>query len=346
MVIATFSAVGGQIWCITENHTEREHFVGEIPKSSSKGLNTPACTNEAERPNTQKGKGKEDIRLIQFKEWMDEYNIQYPDEETARSKFSIFKANVELHGYTMYKEYRAALDATSYDDLVRSLRRSKVDWVEAGVVSPVVRKQKHCDCCWAMATVASVEALHYMKTKQSIMLSVQQLIDCDTKNNGCIGGHSNVALEYIRKNGLWSESSYPYMDQSNSLGCKVNKAVVARISGFETVPTTEEALEEAVAKQPVIIYLKWPPSMNNYKGGIIDYEDLPTTLPDGRQLRWHAVLIVGYGTDSNGIKYWRFKNSWGETWGEGGYGRIRRHVHNGQGVLGICTYPAVYPVVW
>uniref|UniRef100_A0A453A4T6 Peptidase C1A papain C-terminal domain-containing protein n=1 Tax=Aegilops tauschii subsp. strangulata TaxID=200361 RepID=A0A453A4T6_AEGTS len=78
---------------------------------------------------------------------------------------------------------------------VRSLRRSKVDWVEAGVVSPVVRKQKLCGCCWAMATVASVEALHYMKTKQSILLSVQQLIDCDTKNNGCIGGHSDVALD-------------------------------------------------------------------------------------------------------------------------------------------------------
>ncbi|XP_044338945.1 uncharacterized protein [Triticum aestivum] len=98
MIIATFSAVGGQIWCITENHTEREHFVDEIPKSSSESLNALACTNEAERPNTQKGKGTEDIRLIQFKEWMDEYNIQYPDEETARSKFSIFKANVELHG--------------------------------------------------------------------------------------------------------------------------------------------------------------------------------------------------------------------------------------------------------
>ncbi|XBJ28352.1 hypothetical protein VPH35_005473 [Triticum aestivum] len=319
MIIATFSAVGGQIWCITENHTEREHFVDEIPKSSSESLNALACTNEAEllllAVDTQKGKGTEDIRLIQFKEWMDEYNIQYPDEETARSKFSIFKAN-----------YRAALDATSYDDLVRSLRRSKVDWVEAGVVSPVVRKQKHCGCCWAMATVASVEALHYMKTKQSIMLSVPQLIDCDTKNNGCIGGHSDVALEYIRKNGLWSESSYPYMDQSNSLSCKVNKAVVARISGFETVPTTEEALEEAVAKQPVIIYLN---------------------MKTCQQLcRWHAVLIVGYGTDSNGIKYWRFKNSWGETWGEGGYGRIRRHVHNRKGVLGICTYPAVYPVLW
>jgi hypothetical protein len=59
-------------------------------------------------------------------------------------------------------------------------------------------------CCWAMAAVASVEALHYLHTKQSITLSVQELIDCDTKNNGCKGGYSKVALEYIVKNGLSS----------------------------------------------------------------------------------------------------------------------------------------------
>lgn len=97
--------------------------------------------------DTQKGEGKEDIRLIQFKEWMDEYDIQYPDEETTRNKFSIFKANVELHGYDTSKEYRAALDTPCYDDLVRSLRRSKVDWVESGVVSSVVRKQQGCGKC-------------------------------------------------------------------------------------------------------------------------------------------------------------------------------------------------------
>ncbi|XBJ28353.1 hypothetical protein VPH35_005474 [Triticum aestivum] len=284
MIIAIFTAIGCLIWCMSKSRTERGHIGNEIPMASSKGLNALARANE-------------------------------PIADTQ-----------------------------------------KVDWVEAGVVSPLllppacllmdpfimqfITTNRVCDdlthtfelqntrslvacCCWAMAAVASVEALHYMKTNQSIMLSVQQLIDCDTKNNGCNAGHSEDALEYIRKNGLWSESSYPYMYQSNSLGCKGNKTVVAMISGFETVSRMEEALEEA-----------WPPSMHNYKGGIVEYEDLPTTLPDGTELRWHAVIIVGYGTDSNGVKFWHLKNS------------IRRHVHNGQGVLGICAYPAVYPVVW
>ena len=66
----------------------------------------------------------------------------------------------------------------------------------------------------------------------------------------------------------------------------------------------------------------------------------PTPANEG-----HTVLIVGYGTDPDGVKYWRFKNSWGEDWGEGGFGRLRRHVPDKRGVLGMFELAALYLVL-
>ncbi|XP_044430913.1 ervatamin-B-like [Triticum aestivum] len=216
----------------------------------------------------------------------------------------------------------------------KSTRPSEIDWVGAGAVSPVVRKQDGC---------ASVEAAHYLQTLQSISLAVQELIDCNTENNGCNGGYYQHAFKYIRDNGLSSESSYPYMAKRSASGCKRDKTVAAatRILGFWCIDSTEDALEEAVAKRPVVVRLQGTPDLFNYKGGIIECE----ALPAASATTWHAVLIVGYGTDPDGVKYWRFKNSWGKDWGEGGFGRIRRHVADKRGVLGIFMYGGLYPVL-
>jgi hypothetical protein len=190
-----------------------------------------------------------------------------------------------------------------------------------------------------MAVAASVEAVHYIKTLRKISLSVQELIDCNTSNFGCKGGYGVLALWYILRNGLSSESSYPYMARRSIAGCKGNKTVAARISGFRFVDRTEDALERAVAKQPVLVRLQCSNDLRNYKGGIMEYGSIPIMT------RVHLVLFVGYGTDPDGVKYWRFKNSWGKGWGEDGFGRIRRHVADKRGVLGMFMRPSVYPVL-
>jgi len=66
----------------------------------------------------------------------------------------------------------------------------------------------------------------------------------------------------------------------------------------------------------------------NYQSGILDVDDCPTSID-------HAVVMVGWGQDSTtGKEYWIVRNSWGSSWGEGGYIRMAMRP-SGPGVCGV-----------
>ena len=48
-----------------------------------------------------------------------------------------------------------------------------------------------------------------------------------------------------------------------------------------------------------------------------------STLQPRKEIEMHAVVVVGFDHDKErDIKYWIIKNSWGESWGDKGYGKI------------------------
>ena len=85
---------------------------------------------------------------------------------------------------------------------------------------------------------------------------------------------------------------------------------------------------QAVAKQPVsnLVDAK---EFQFYDGGVFNGESCGTDIN-------HAITAVGYGTDADGTKYWRFKNSWGINWGENGYIRIERVFDSEAGACGVA----------
>lgn len=56
-----------------------------------------------------------------------------------------------------------------------------------------------------------MEGINQISTNRLISLSEQELVDCDTKNNGCEKGFINIAFEFIKNNhGLATELDYCY----------------------------------------------------------------------------------------------------------------------------------------
>ena len=93
----------------------------------------------------------------------------------------------------------------------------------------------------------------------------------------------------------------------------------------------ESFMQRLVAQQPIAVEIDaTAPQFRSYKQGIYNG-------PCHRMLVYgpHAFMtIVGYGS-SNNQRYWIIKNSWGTSWGEKGYMRLKRY--SDPGVMPMCA---------
>ena len=198
----------------------------------------------------------------------------------------------------------------------------EVDWREKGAVTPV-KNQGSCGSCWAFSATGALEGGNFVATGKLISLSEQQLVDCDPQSDGCGGGLMTYAFEYVQGHGLCTEEDYPYHAKDED--CKDTQCESAiKIAGYEEVPEMDgAALKEAVAKAPVSVAVEADSAVfQMYKSGVVDSTACGTSLN-------HGVLAVGYTAD-----YWIVKNSWGATWGDNGYIKIKYDA-TGAGICGI-----------
>jgi len=196
---------------------------------------------------------------------------------------------------------------------------TSIDWREKNILTPV-KDQGHCGSCWAFATVATVETSLAIATKQSLVLSTQNVVSCTENPNhcggqgGCDGATSELGFDYVMNHGIALETDYPYKAETGV--CQRAKKVVAT-SGFTQLAANNQdiLLYSVVNSGPIAISVdasKW----GAYAGGIFDGCSKNATIN-------HAVQLVGYG-EEGGVKYWIVRNSWGPKWGEQGFIRLKR----------------------
>merc|ERR1712187_747035 len=201
-----------------------------------------------------------------------------------------------------------------------------------GAVTPV-KNQGQCGSCWAFSTTGSTEGAWKIAGNSLVSLAEQQLVDCDKVDSGCNGGLMDNGFSFLEKNAACTESSYTYTARDGT--CQASGCSVAipqgGVTGYKDV-SGESGLASAVQQQPVSVAIEADlSSFQLYSGGVMSGSC-------GTQLD-HGVLAVGFGTDG-GVEYWKVKNSWGASWGESGYIRMKKGINQ----CGIANQPS-YPVV-
>jgi KDEL-tailed cysteine endopeptidase len=263
--------------------------------------------------------------------------------------------------------------APSPEALLLGANPASVDWRSVtGVVTPV-KNQGACGSCWTFGATGGLEGSYALMTNPASNagptptcdggtgfcgFSEQELNDCDTMSSGCDGGFVETAYIYASqgpRNGLASEHAYPYLNVTTvtTQSCQITgqgtptvplPGTPPPISGTTTdpnfpytrvAPWSVPAMESAVARQPVAVAVQATGAVQNYNGGIIPASECGQDLD-------HAVLVVGYNTDSTtGTAYWIVKNSWGPDWGVGGYFYVEKSALNACGVLSEPLYPNI-----
>ncbi len=194
-----------------------------------------------------------------------------------------------------------------------------IDWRTKGAVT-YVKNQGQCGSCWSFSTTGGIEGQWFLAGNNLTSLSEQELVSCDTIDQGCNGGLMQNAFKWLltNKDGkIVTAASYPYVSGDGIVpSCDLTgKIFGAQINGHVDVAKDENDMATFVYSNGPLSIAVDATSFQTYTGGIL-------TNCISNQID-HGVLIVGFD-DAYTTPYWIIKNSWGPSWGEAGYIRVAK----------------------
>ena len=197
---------------------------------------------------------------------------------------------------------------------------SRTQWADC--IHPI-RNQAQCGSCWAFAATEAFSDRLCIDTKVNVILSPEDLVECDSGNMGCNGGWLNKAWDYLSTTGAVSDACLPYTSGSGAV-TQCPKTCTDKTVEFKKYKCSKNSVVCATNEAQIqsAIYAGGPMETGftvyqdffNYKSGV--YKHVSGGVAGG-----HAVKMLGWGVEG-GQKYWLCANSWGADWGLAGFFKI------------------------
>ena len=192
-----------------------------------------------------------------------------------------------------------------------------------------VLNQNACGSCYAFAAASAFSARMCRANPNSsignAVVSPEQLLDC---SDGCGGGNAEDALGVLVRQGAVEQWCDPYTAGAAgvskpcgtgvcSTGLRYTAQAVTSVGGAGVLGV-QQMQYELLRNGPGSVAFMLQDDLYSYRSGV--YTPSAGAVVDGG----HAVALIGWGVDTNGVPYWLCQNSWGPSWGEGGFFRIVR----------------------
>jgi C1A family cysteine protease len=215
----------------------------------------------------------------------------------------------------------------------------------AGLLPPV-KSQGSCGSCYAFAQTAAFETAIAIAEGKYVDLAEQELVSCDTQSYGCNGGFF-TGLEYQMSMGQTHEAEFPYTASNQRCKKTVSHDFKSVQWGYigeaHRAPTVDEIKTYIYAGNSVAVTVNADRAMMNYRGGVLGANGCAQGQPN------HMVNLEGWadqngknpdGSVNKGPGYWIMRNSWGTSYGEKGYARVK---YGCNAIGGIAAYTVFKP---
>jgi len=275
-----------------------------------------------------------------------QYLKKYPTKEEEDKRFIIFVGNLRRAEQLNNDEPHADFGVTKFSDLRTEEFRTRlghirssdaprkmplaprvqvdgalpdsIDWTKRATTP--VKDQGNCGSCWAFSATEQIESDFMVQKNASVILGVQEMVDCTAgglPRFGCLGGEPYAAYKVVQKlGGMELEKDYPYRGMLTIPTCHLKKEKLAvTVDDWAYVGKNDETeMKKYVGTSGTLSVCVNAGSWHSYRSGVMT--NCPSRSTD------HCVQIVGYGKTSDGLEYWKVRNSWGTNFGEEGFLRV------------------------